>query len=98
MMDCLSVEEINERLNVSTPSWSYKGASIEREFKFNDFKQAFEFMTSVAAIAETLNHHPNWSNIYNKVIITLTTHDAGGITELDFELATEIDKINLKIS
>ncbi len=96
MMDCLSVEEINERLNVSTPSWIYKGASIEREFKFNDFKQAFEFMTSVAAIAETLNHHPNWSNIYNKVIIALTTHDASGITELDFTFAKAVDLLFLE--
>lgn len=97
-MNCLSVEDINERLNLCAPSWLYKGVSIEQEFNFKDFKHAFEFMTSVAAIAEKLNHHPNWTNVYNKVTIALSTHDAGGLTELDFELAIEIDQINLKIS
>jgi len=91
-MNCLSVEEIKERLNLFTPNWSYNGLSIEREFDFKDFTRAFDFMTSVAAIAEKLNHHPNWSNAYNKVIITLTTHDAGGITELDFTFAKEVDR------
>ena len=58
-----------------------------KEFKFYDFKQAFSFMTSMAMKAEQINHHPEWENVYNKVTITLTTHDKGGITELDYEMA-----------
>ena len=56
-------------------------------FKFADFKQAFSFMTSLAMKAEQINHHPEWENVYNKVKITLTTHDKGEITELDYEMA-----------
>ncbi len=56
-------------------------------FKFTDFKQAFSFMTSIAMKAEQINHHPEWENVYNKVTITLTTHDKGGITELDYDMA-----------
>ena len=56
-------------------------------FKFIDFKQAFSFMTSIAMKAEQINHHPEWENVYNKVKITLTTHDKGGITELDYDIA-----------
>ena len=56
-------------------------------FKFSDFKQAFSFMTSIALKAEQINHHPEWENVYNKVKITLTTHDKGGISELDYEMA-----------
>ena len=56
-------------------------------FKFSDFKQAFSFMTCIAMKAEQINHHPEWENVYNKVKITLTTHDKGGITELDYDMA-----------
>ena len=56
-------------------------------FKFADFKQAFSFMTSIAMKAEQINHHPEWENVYNKVTITLTTHDVGGVSELDYEMA-----------
>ena len=56
-------------------------------FNFTDFKQAFSFMTSLAMKAEQINHHPEWENVYNKVTITLTTHDKGGITELDYDMA-----------
>tara|TARA_B100001063_G_C16718306_1_gene532075 strand:- start:595 stop:885 length:291 start_codon:yes stop_codon:yes gene_type:complete len=56
-------------------------------FKLPDFKQAFSFMTSIAMKAEEINHHPEWENVYNKVTITLTTHDAGGISELDYTMA-----------
>ena len=56
-------------------------------FKFVDFKQAFSFMTSIAMKAEQINHHPEWENVYNKVTITLTTHDKAGITELDYDMA-----------
>ena len=61
--------------------------AYSKVFKFADFKQAFSFMTSLAMKAEQINHHPEWENVYNKVTITLTTHDKGGITELDYNLA-----------
>ena len=61
-------------------------------FKFSDFKQAFSFMTSIAMKAEQINHHPEWENVYNKVTITLTTHDVGGVSELDYNLAVFTEK------
>ena len=68
------------------------GKSISRSFKFADFTEAFAFMTSVALTAEKMDHHPDWTNVWNKVEITLTTHDAGGVSEMDFKLAAAIDK------
>jgi 4a-hydroxytetrahydrobiopterin dehydratase len=65
--------------------------AIHKSFKLADFNRAFAFMTRVALKAEQLDHHPEWSNVYNKVEITLTTHDAGGVTELDLALARFID-------
>ena len=61
-------------------------------FKFADFKQAFSFMTSIAMKAEQINHHPEWENVYNKVKITLTTHDIGGVSKLDYDMALFADK------
>ena len=61
--------------------------AYKKLFKFSDFKQAFSFMTSIAMKAEQINHHPEWENVYNKVTMTLTTHDKGGITELDYDMA-----------
>ena len=61
-------------------------------FKFSDFKQAFSFMTSIAMKAEQINHHPEWENVYNKVKITLTTHDVGGVSKLDYDMALFADK------
>ena len=93
MIKCLNKEEICERMKNIDAAWVFHGNLIEREFIFKNFKQAFEFMTAVSIVAEALNHHPNWSNVYNKVFISLTTHDAGGITELDFRFAKEVDDI-----
>lgn len=74
--------------------WIEENNTLKAEFEFEDFKQAFAFMTKVALLAESMNHHPNWSNVYNKVIIQLSTHDAGDIvTEKDHQLASEIDKL-----
>ena len=61
-------------------------------FKFSDFKQAFSFMTSIAMKAEEINHHPEWENVYNKVNITLTTHDLGGMSKLDYDMALFAEK------
>lgn len=75
------------------PSWALArdGNAIHRTLAFRDFGEAFAFMTRVALQAEKMNHHPQWSNVYRKVEVTLTTHSAGGLTELDLELARKID-------
>ena len=67
--------------------------AITRKFVFKDFNQAFGFMTRAALIAEKMDHHPEWFNVYKTVEVTLSTHDAGGVTELDIKLATEMDKL-----
>ncbi|MEO6976138.1 MAG: 4a-hydroxytetrahydrobiopterin dehydratase [Gallionella sp.] len=85
-----SLKEINKD---SGNLWSIKEEKLYREFKFPDFVFAFGFMTKVAILAEKANHHPEWSNIYNSVVINLTTHEAGGISKRDFELAQEISKL-----
>ena len=76
-------------------AWSYDATSdsINRSIKFKDFSAAFAFMTRVALAAEKADHHPEWSNVYNKVTIRLTTHDAGGLSEKDIALAQVIDKL-----
>jgi 4a-hydroxytetrahydrobiopterin dehydratase len=75
--------------------WIYDEPSdaISHDFKFKDFSEAFGFMTRVALLAQAADHHPEWSNVYNKVSITLTTHDAGGLTTKDVALAKAIDKL-----
>jgi len=74
--------------------WTEKNNQLVRSFEFKDFVQAFSFMTRVAFAAEKMNHHPEWSNVYNKVEIRLSTHDAGNIvTDKDRKLAAEIDKL-----
>ena len=85
--------EISESMAEIESNWVLKGKFIHREILFKDFIQAFSFMTSVALIAEKLNHHPNWKNVYNKVNVALNTHDADGLTKKDFELAKEIDRL-----
>ena len=74
--------------------WKEENNQLKETFKFKDFTQAFAFMTEVAFHAEKLNHHPNWSNVYNTVEFSLNTHDAGGVvTEKDHKLAAAIDKV-----
>lgn len=68
------------------------GKSISKTFKFGSFVEAFGFMAQSALSAEKLNHHPEWFNVYSRVDVTLNTHDAGGLTELDFKLAKAMDK------
>ena len=87
-----SIAEIQENLN-QLKDWKLEINLIQKEFKFKDFISAFGFMTQVAFHAEKLDHHPDWKNVYNSVLIKLNTHDVGGLTELDFRLAKLIDKI-----
>jgi 4a-hydroxytetrahydrobiopterin dehydratase len=84
--------EIASRL-ADLPGWSAKGGKLHRELTFADFAQAFAFMTDVAREAEALQHHPEWLNVYNRVVVDLTTHDAGGITTLDLELARRVEDL-----
>ena len=88
----LQDEELKE-LVYKIPGWEIKSEQIQREFNFSDFIEAFSFMTKVALLCEKYNHHPNWDNVYSKVIIKLSTHDLGGITNLDQSLASEINQI-----
>jgi 4a-hydroxytetrahydrobiopterin dehydratase len=84
-----------DRALVDLPEWSLRDdkLAIVRKFKFADFSQAFAFMTRVALIAEKADHHPEWSNVYNRVEITLTTHDAGGLSQRDVDMAGAIDAL-----
>ena len=82
-----------KELTAKIPGWEIKSEYIERVFNFSNFLEAFSFMTKIALICEKYNHHPNWENIYSEVKIKLSTHDLGGITNLDETLATEINEL-----
>jgi 4a-hydroxytetrahydrobiopterin dehydratase len=92
-MKALSTKEVNELLPVKLKNWSFDGTYLSRNYKFSNFISAFSFMTAVAIVAEKMDHHPDWSNVYNRVTIKLNSHDAKGITALDFELGESIEKI-----
>ena len=87
-----SEAEIEEALQ-GLEGWALHNEKLHRELKFSDFLEAFAFMGEVAAEAEMMNHHPEWFNVYNKVTIDLTTHEAGGISSRDFELAQKINEL-----
>ncbi len=91
-MPLLTNEEINKKIKTLS-GWTINNNGIEKTFQFKDFIEAFAFMTRFAFYAEKANHHPEWSNVYNKVNIRLTTHDVGGISEKDFELAKKIENV-----
>jgi len=76
-----------------TNIWKNEGDYLEKEFIFSDFREAMTAMIRISYIAEEMNHHPEWSNVYNRLIIRLTTHDTGGISEKDHELAVKIDAL-----
>ena len=76
-----------------SPSWTIYNKTIKKEFKFDNFVDAFGFISKVALLSERMDHHPNWQNTYNKVTIELTTHDKGGITINDIQLAESIDQL-----
>lgn len=91
---CLDENERDTALT-DLPEWTYDAVSkgIRRQLIFSDFAEAFGFMTHVAILAEKADHHPEWSNVYNRVEIHLTTHDAGGLSHRDISMATVINKI-----
>jgi 4a-hydroxytetrahydrobiopterin dehydratase len=88
----LNEMEVQERLS-KLQGWTLQGGKLHRAFECKDFVAAFENMTRVALVAEAMNHHPEWFNVWNKVVIDLNTHSVGGISELDFKLAGKIDEI-----
>jgi 4a-hydroxytetrahydrobiopterin dehydratase len=86
----LSEVEITSRLP-EIPGWELTDGKLQRIFTFDNFVQAFGFMSSVALLAESMNHHPDWSNVYHQVTIGLNSHDVGGISQRDFDLAKQIN-------
>lgn len=86
----LEAPEIERRLR-ELPFWTVRDGKLHREYRFPDFVTAFGFMTSAALVAEAMNHHPEWFNVYGTVRVDLVTHDAGGLTELDLQLATRME-------
>jgi len=88
----LADADVTQRL-AALPAWTVKDGKLHRELTFPDFTQAFAFMTDVAREADALDHHPEWFNVYNRVVIDLATHDASGITTLDFDLARRAEDL-----
>lgn len=100
MQKPLASEDINQRLialNSSATggksSWTLVNGKLSRNYRFADFVTAFGFMTEAAILAERANHHPEWQNVYGRVDVQLTTHDAGGLTDRDFDLAAAMERI-----
>ncbi len=91
-MDKLSEVNIEKKM-LQFPDWDYYDDAIHSEFEFENFKDCFSAMSRIAFECEALNHHPNWSNVYNVLTISISTHDAGGVTEKDFKLAEAIEAI-----
>ncbi|MCG8419492.1 MAG: 4a-hydroxytetrahydrobiopterin dehydratase [Proteobacteria bacterium] len=92
-LETLEIEALLKELD----SWTPVDGKLHRELRFASFVQAFGFMAQVALLAEVHNHHPEWFNVYNRVTIDLTTHDVGGISSNDFELARAIDRVAEKM-
>ena len=88
----LSEEDINEKLQ-GLPGWSISNGKLHKEFTFETFNQTFGFMTRAAMEIEKMNHHPEWLNVYNRLTVELTTHDAGGITQNDINLARILNSL-----
>jgi 4a-hydroxytetrahydrobiopterin dehydratase len=88
----LTPEQVAQHL-ASLPGWTLLEGKLHREFTFPDFVEAFGFMARAALVAEAMNHHPDWSNVWNRVVVDLSTHDAGGLTELDVSLARRLGEL-----
>jgi 4a-hydroxytetrahydrobiopterin dehydratase len=95
-MTKLTGEQIEQAL-AGLPGWSLANGKLHREYKFADFVHAFGFMATAAIAIEARNHHPEWSNVYNRVTVDLTTHDAQGITKKDTELAALLESLAAKL-
>jgi 4a-hydroxytetrahydrobiopterin dehydratase len=80
------------------PGWSVSNAKLHREYKFTDFAHAFGFMATAAPLIEKMGHHPEWANVYNRVTVDLSTHDTGGITQKDVDLAVLLESIAKKLA
>lgn len=91
-MDPLSEKEIEDRLG-ELEGWEYDENALETTFEFQNFREAFTLMTRIAFECEAQGHHPDWTNVYNRLHIRLSTHDAGGVTEKDFRLAKTIEAL-----
>ncbi|HUQ92716.1 MAG TPA: 4a-hydroxytetrahydrobiopterin dehydratase [Bryobacteraceae bacterium] len=92
----LTEDEISRAL-AALPEWKTRDGKLHREYKFPDFVHAFGFMATSAIAIEAMNHHPEWSNVWNRVTIDLTTHDANGITTKDFELAHKLESVATRL-
>lgn len=96
-MEALGLSAVQRQLgklnNNTTTPWEIIDGKLHKEFEFSNFIDAFGFMTRAAMIAEGMNHHPEWFNVYRKVIVDLMTHEADGLTELDFQLAGKMDSL-----
>ncbi len=88
----LTDTEVAARL-AALPDWTLVAGKLHKAFVFGDFVEAWGFMSAVALVAETMGHHPEWSNVWNRVTVDLTTHDAGGISALDFDLAARMNTL-----
>jgi 4a-hydroxytetrahydrobiopterin dehydratase len=91
-MKTLPKDEVTSYIQQKLNSWAFRDSAIFREYKFKTFSDAISFMVAVAFEVEKLDHHPDWCNSYNKVNVTLSTHSAKGVTQLDMDLATAFDK------
>ncbi len=88
----LSTVEVQSAL-ADLPGWKLSGGKLHREYRFDDFTLAFGFMAASATVIQAMNHHPEWSNVYGTVVVDLTTHDAGGITKNDLDLAATLERL-----
>mgnify|MGYP001562909153 CR=1 FL=1 len=88
----LTEEELQQALQ-TLATWSLVNSKLHKIFQFASFVEAFGFMTKAALVAEAMNHHPEWFNVYDRVTVDLTTHDAGGVSSRDFELAAKMDRL-----
>ena len=91
MAELISKDELNQKINNLSKNWVIEDIFLKGSFIFKNFDDAFSFMKKVAIKCEDMNHHPKWTNVYNKVDVELYTHDSGGITEKDFELSSYMD-------
>ncbi len=92
-MKTYSAENSLEKLSV-LPGWKFNNNALEKDFVFKNFREAMSQMIRIAFICESMDHHPEWTNVYNKLNVRLSTHDAGGVTDKDFLLASEIEKLH----